>query len=61
MMQEGLLFVIVMDVLTTSAKIVVWEALLLFLAKVVENLVSGVDHSPSQGCMYFHANDLKTT
>ena len=61
MIQEGLLFVIVMDVLTTSAKIVVWEALLLFLAKVVENFVSGVDNSPSQGCMYFHANDLKTT
>ena len=61
MIQEGLLFVIVMDVLTTSAKIVVWEALLLFLAKVVENLVSGVDNSPSQGCMYFHANHLKTT
>ena len=61
MIQEGLLFVIVMDVLTTSAKIVVWEALLLFLAKVVENLVSSVDNSPSQDCMYFHANHLKTT
>ena len=61
MIQEGLLFVIMMDVLTTSAKIVVWEALLLFLAKVVENLVSGVDNSPSHDCMYFHANDLKTT
>ena len=61
MIQEGLLFVSVMDVLTTSAKIVVWEALLLFLAKVVENLVSSVDKSPSQDCMYFHANDLKTT
>ena len=61
MIQEGLLFVIVMDVLTTSAKIIVWEALLLFLAKVVENLVSSVDKSPSQDGMYFHANDLKTT